>query len=32
MKPAFLTWLAAERKRSARIARQYQHNVPHGIV
>jgi len=32
MKPAFLTWLAAARRRDARIARQYEHSVPSGVV
>jgi hypothetical protein len=32
VKPAFLTWLAARRRRDARIAKQYKHNVPAGVV
>lgn len=32
MKPAFLTWLAAAKRRAARISKQFQHSVPAGIV
>lgn len=32
MKPAFLTWLIATKRRDARITRQYAHNVPTGTV
>jgi|LauGreDrversion4_2_1035121.scaffolds.fasta_scaffold89659_7 hypothetical protein len=32
MKPAFLTWLFAQRKANARIAKQYRSNLPKGIV
>lgn len=32
MKHAFLTWFMSAKRRSARLAKQYKHNVPHGIV
>jgi hypothetical protein len=32
MKPAFLTWLAAAKRRDERVAKQYKHNVPSGVV
>jgi len=32
MKPAFLTWLSVIKRRDARIAKQYKHNLPAGVV
>jgi hypothetical protein len=32
VKPAFLTWLAAVKRRDERVAKQYKHNVPSGVV
>ena len=32
MSQAFLVWLQASRKRADRVAKQYKHNVPAGVV